>query len=289
MSRKKETITLSIPPGTKAKLEAIARRLGIMWGKSPSISGLIVAIAEEEYELGEKFTLTPEQVDVLDHATKLLTDKGFIHKAETLLQLMLDRGNLDSPSRQELMRTISKTGQAWRTLVDDYRQKRQPFRVLYCNAQGDEHTYTARYVQFDFHEKRYYLQIWCDETEDVRDSDFPELNHNRCLRLDRIQSIVPTDVTWREEGLDLIKVHLHFYGGLVKAYEPRNAVDIEDEVIGDVRRVVRQVANPFWLMREIRRYGPDCEIVSPPRLRELMDQESRRMCDRYSNPPPSVP
>lgn len=286
MSRKKETITLSIPPGTKAKLEAIARRLGIMWGKSPSISGLIVAIAEEDYELGEKFTLTPEQIKVLDHATQLLTDTGFIAQAETLLQLILDRGDLDSASRQAFMKKLSTTGQAWRTLVEDYRQKRQPFRVLYRNAKEEEHTYTARYVQFDFHEKRYYLQIWCDETEDVRDSDFPELNHNRCLRLDRIQSIVPTDVPWREEGLDTIKVHLHFYRGLAKAYEGRE-VDIEDEMVDDVRRVVREVANPFWLLREIRRYGPDCDIISPPRLRELLAQEHYQMWQRYSNPPPS--
>jgi predicted DNA-binding transcriptional regulator YafY len=286
MSRKKETITLSIPPGTKAKLEAIARRLGIMWGKSPSISGLIVAIAEEDYELGEKFTLTPEQIKVLDHATQLLTDTGFIAQAETLLQLILDRGNLDSPTRQAFMKKLSTTGQAWRTLVEDYRQKRQPFRVLYRNAKGEEYTYTARYVQFDFHEKRYYLQIWCDETEDVRDSDFPELNHNRCLRRDRIQSIIPTNVPWREAGLDTIKVHLHFYRGLANAYEGRE-VDIEDEMVDDVRRVVREVANPFWLLREIRRYGPDCDIISPPRLRELLAQEHYQMWQRYSNPPPS--
>ena len=46
MPRKKETITLSIPPGTKEQLEAIARQLNITWGKEPSISGLIVAIAQ---------------------------------------------------------------------------------------------------------------------------------------------------------------------------------------------------------------------------------------------------
>ncbi|NJK69006.1 MAG: hypothetical protein HC941_22970, partial [Microcoleus sp. SU_5_3] len=36
---KKEALTLSVPPETKEQLEAIALRLGIFWGKSPSVSG----------------------------------------------------------------------------------------------------------------------------------------------------------------------------------------------------------------------------------------------------------
>ena len=44
--RKKETITLSIPPGTKEQLEAIALHQEIFWGKDPSVSGLIVAMPQ---------------------------------------------------------------------------------------------------------------------------------------------------------------------------------------------------------------------------------------------------
>ena len=312
MIRKKETITLSIPPGTKARLEAIARRLGIMWGKSPSISGLIVAIAEEQYELGEPFALTPPLVEVLKQAVNLFIDTGSLEPAQTvlqlildrgylddvfieqvaretsLLQLILDRGNLDPSRRQDLMRKTSQTAQPWRVVVEEYLRNRQSFRILYRNSQGEEYTYTVRYAQFDFHEKRYYLQVWCDETEDIRDSPFPELLHNRCLRLDRIQSIVPTDAPWREDGLDTIKVHLHFYRGMVKAYEGQENVDLENRVFKDdrqkeVRQVVRRVANPFWLARDIRRYGEDCEVVAPDSLRQLMMQEYRKMLDRYSS------
>ncbi|MBD0266390.1 MAG: transcriptional regulator, partial [Tolypothrix sp. Co-bin9] len=50
MPRKKETLTLSVPPGTKDQLEALARRLNILWGKDPSISGLLVAIAQQKPE-----------------------------------------------------------------------------------------------------------------------------------------------------------------------------------------------------------------------------------------------
>ena len=35
MARKKETITLSIPPGTKEQLEAIAAKFQILWGDRP--------------------------------------------------------------------------------------------------------------------------------------------------------------------------------------------------------------------------------------------------------------
>ncbi|MHC5833162.1 MAG: transcriptional regulator, partial [Nostoc sp.] len=35
MPRKKDTITLSIPSGTKEQLEAIARCLNVTWGKEP--------------------------------------------------------------------------------------------------------------------------------------------------------------------------------------------------------------------------------------------------------------
>ncbi|MBD3562273.1 transcriptional regulator, partial [Planktothrix sp. FACHB-1355] len=63
MARKKETLTLSVPPGTKERLEEIARRFGIVWGKSPSPSGLVAAIAQEELQVGrEAFTLSEKQV-----------------------------------------------------------------------------------------------------------------------------------------------------------------------------------------------------------------------------------
>ncbi|MBD2309427.1 transcriptional regulator [Chroococcidiopsis sp. FACHB-1243] len=281
MPRKKDTITLSIPPGTKEKLEAIARRLNILWGKDPSISGLIVAIAQHAVEVGKPFTLDSNQVNALQQAIKALNDAGQIGESQTILTLLLERGNLDASIRQSLLKQASKLLQAWRSQIDEYRQKQQPFYLFYENSQGEELQYTVRYAEPRFFDKRYYLLIWCEETEDVKNSipDLPELWHNRTLIFDRIRLIVPASGEWRQE-LDYLEVYLHFRGWMVKSYERRED-DLEDETIGDVRQVVRRVVNEFWLIREVLRYRQDCVIVSPQSMRDRLKQELITMCQLY--------
>lgn len=284
MPRKKETITLSIPPGTKEQLEAIASRLNILWGKEPSVSGLIVAIAQQQLEVGKPFTLDSAQVKALQQATKILSDSGQIAEAQTIVGLLLERGNLETPQRQLLMQQANQFAEAWRIIVDQHRNNQQPFLLLYRDAQERELEYTVRYAEISFEEKRFYLQIWCEETEDIKNTDFPELIHNRCLRLDRIKAIVPTSGQWREQGMEHLKVYLHFRRGMVKAYEPRN-VDISDEVVvvGEekVRQVVRWVSNPFWLIREVLKYGEDCVVVSPQNVRSLVKTKLISLCRQY--------
>jgi len=281
MNRKKETITLSIPSGTKEQLEEIARRLGIFWGKSPSISGLLVAIAQQEFEVGEPFAFNSTQVAALQQAVRLLQDSGFVEQAQTISSLLLERGKLDPPMRQLLLQQVShQATEAWRILIDQFRQNQQPFHLLYGNAQGEDLAFTVRYAEIAFEEKRFYLNIWCDETEDIKNPDFPELIHNRCLRLDKIKGVVPVNGHWRHDGLDTIKVYLHFYRGMVKAYEARPN-DINNQEMGDVRQVERRVSNPFWLIREVLRYGEDCVVVSPENLRSLIREKLKTLCQRY--------
>lgn len=281
MPRKKETITLSIPPGTKEQLEAIARRLGILWGKEPSISGLIVAIAQQSLEVGQPFTLNSNQVKALQQAIKALNDAGHVGEAQSVLALLLDKGKLEAPLRQSLLQQVSQPAQGWRILIEDLINKEQPFHLVYRNSQNQELEFTVRYAEIPFYEKRFYLQVWCEETKDVEDDipDLPELWHNRCLRFDRILSVLPISGEWRGK-LDSIKVYLQFRGWLAKAYEPKDD-DIENEVIGDVRNVVRRVANPFWLIREVSRYWEDCEIVAPDSLRDRIKQKVRTLCQLY--------
>jgi predicted DNA-binding transcriptional regulator YafY len=280
MNRKKETITLSIPSGTKEQLEEIARKLGIFWGKSPSISGLLVAIAQKEFEVGEPFTLNSTQVTALQQAIGILKDSGFIEQAQTVSSLLLERGQLEPPMRQLLLQQVSQPTEAWRILTDQFRQSQQPFHLLYTNSQGQDVSFTVRYAEIAFEEKRFYLNIWCDETEDIVKPDFPELIHNRCLRLDRIKGVVPVNGQWRHEGLNTLEVHLHFFGGMVKAYEAKPN-DISNEVVGEVRQVVRKVSNPFWLVREVLRYGENCEIVSPENVRSLIKAKLITLCHNY--------
>jgi len=281
MSRKKETITLSIPSGTKEQLEEIARKLRIFWGKSPSVSGLLVAIAQQVFEVGEPFVLNPPQVAALQQAIGILKDSGFIEQAQTISSLLLERGQLEYPLRQLLLQQVSQpTMEAWRILTDQFRQNQQPFHLLYGNSQSQDLSFTVRYAEIGFQEKRFYLNIWCDETEDVIDPDFPELIHNRCLRLDRIKGVVPINGQWRHQGLDFLKVYLHFYGGMVKAYEAKPN-DISNEAMRDVRQVIRNVSNPFWLIREVLRYGDECVIISPEKLRSHIKRKIIALGQHY--------
>jgi predicted DNA-binding transcriptional regulator YafY len=178
------------------------------------------------------------------------------------------------------MQQANQFAEAWRIIVDQHRNNQQPFLLLYRDAQERELEYTARYAEISFEEKRFYLNIWCEETEDIKNPDFPELIHNRCLRLDRIKAIIPTSGQWRNEGLDSLRVYLHFLRGMVKAYEPR-AIDLSNEVVGEIRQVIRRVSNPFWLVREVLRYGGDCVVVSPDSVREQVKQKLRLQCHQY--------
>lgn len=281
MPRKKETITLSIPPGTKEQLEAIARKFNVLWGKDPSISGLIVAIAQHSLEVGKPFELDSNQVNALQQAIKALNDAGRIGEAQTILTLLLDRGNLETPLRQSLLKQLSQPAQAWRILVDEYREKKQPFYILYHDSQERDLEYTVRHAEIKFFDKRFYLLVWCEETADVEHNllKLPELWHNRCLRLERIKSIVPISGNWRGE-LDYIKVQLHFFGWMVKAYERKND-DLNDITVGDVRQVLRRVAIPFWLIREVLRYEENCVIVSPESMRDRLTSKLRTLCQLY--------
>ncbi|GAB4528008.1 MAG: hypothetical protein Tsb0014_09030 [Pleurocapsa sp.] len=282
MSSKKETLTLSLSEGTKAKLEEIARELGFFWGKSPSPSALVTAIANREIATGEPFYLSSDRVKALRQAIRVLIDTGNTTEAETIARLVLDNGKLEPQLRQELLRLINIHLNKWRLVVDEYINKKQPFEILYKNSQGQELIFNVYFAQIDFHEKRFYLNIWCEETEDISDDNkqyFSELSHNRCLSFERIQGIIPKSGQWRN-SLDYIQVHLQFTGWMVKAYKSREE-DINDVVEEKIRKITRRVFNPFWLVREIKRYGEYCTIVEPDGLRSYFKQELIKMCQLY--------
>ncbi len=184
--------------------------------------------------------------------------------------------------RQYLLKQVSDSSKGWRLEIDNLIGKNQPFHLLYRNSQNQELEYKVRYKKIRFYEKRFYLLIWCEETQDVEDDipDLPEIWHNRCLRLDTIVSILSMGGDWQGQ-LDYLKVQLHFKGWLVNAYETNND-DLEDEIKGEVRQVVRQVVNCFWLNREVRRYGKGCVIVSPKNVRDRFKQELQEIYSLYS-------
>jgi predicted DNA-binding transcriptional regulator YafY len=278
MSRKKESITLSIPPGTKAKLEAIADRLNILWGKSPSVSGLLTAIAEGRYTLTLPLQIDHAEVKILHRAANNLIDTGDLEGAKSIRTLLMDYANLEEPIRRLLLEQAAKTVQVWRAEVDTAIANRQSFYLLYTNSQGIDESFTVRFAAVVFREKRHYLQAWCDETEGS--GDLLELEHNRCFRFDRIRSISPCSKEWRGY-LDTIDVTLRFWGGLAKAYEPK-ANDISDTIKLDGQRyITRRTSNVFWLCREIIGYMSGCEIVSPAEVRSRFYAELQTILQRY--------
>ncbi len=277
MSRKKETLTLSIPPGTKEKLDALADRFGYRWGKSPSPSALVTAIAQGELRVGADITLPPAQVQSLQQAVGDLIDAGHIEEAKSVITLLLDFGDLAPPLRQRLMQQVSLPAEGWRIQLDQLIQAKQPFHLVYGKPSGDLSEFTVRYAELVPYEKRLYLQLWCEELGSR--PEIAALQHNRSLRLDRIQGLVPVTGQWRGQ-LDTLAVELQLQGGLIHGYGSRPE-DIEDVMTADARRIVRQVSNVFWFFREVRRYGPDCVVIGPAEVRDRFAKEIARLYQQY--------
>lgn len=65
MSRKGQSITLSISERDKAELENLARELGMMWGDRPNISKLVEAIAQRELLITRNNDWSTDRIEAL--------------------------------------------------------------------------------------------------------------------------------------------------------------------------------------------------------------------------------
>ncbi|MCY6494425.1 helix-turn-helix transcriptional regulator [Leptolyngbya sp. GGD] len=284
MARKGQSITLAISDRNKAELERLALELGMTWGDRANISKLVEAIARRQLTIAPNHDWKIERINALNQARSALVDAGKIEDAVAIAQLLIERSELTIPLRVELEQFIAKPVQPWRLQLERYIRQQQPFQLSYQDAAERVWQFTIRYAVIASHEDRQYLDCWCEETEEAQ--GLGELQHNRSLRLDRITdaAISRADGQWRSSGLATILVELHLFRGLAFAYRSKSAIDIVNEwheELPRVRRVVRQVSSTFWLIREILRYGQDCEVVAPESVRELMKQEILGMCDRY--------
>ncbi len=177
---------------------------------------------------------------------------------------------LDNPQAKKLLELISH---------------KIPFRIAYSDAAGKPFTFTARYAERVKRDSQYYLECWCDETEN--NQDIEPLRHNWCLRFDRVasseNSILPLDPsTWREEGMDSISVQFELHGGLAHAYRLRPN-DCEDHWDGVTRKVTRKVTATFWFIREIVRYTKDCKVLSPDLVRDKVREHFQAAIANYLN------
>ncbi|MEW6496914.1 MAG: WYL domain-containing protein, partial [Cyanobacteriota bacterium] len=213
MSRKGQSITLSISERDKAQLEAIALELGMMWGDRPNISKLVEAIARHQLLLAPNNDWSPERIKALETARKALVDLGKMPEAEEIARLLSDRSELSIPFRAEIEQFLANPLPAWRQQVDNLIYRKQPFRLSYRDAADRLWTYTVLHARIASLEKRQYLVCRTEEFEGNQDVE--GLRHNWSLRLDRIQeaAVVSLAKPW-EKDLETIPVEFHLSGRL---------------------------------------------------------------------------
>lgn len=286
MGRLKDTITLSVPPGTKERLEQLAEAHGLKWGTKPSPSALVGAIADGTLALGGAFRLNEGQLGALDQAVRALTDNGCFEEARTLVTLMLDHGQVDAPMRAKLMQALGPMGEPHRVALDALINNKQPFYLHYVDVHGKAREFSVHHAHIGFRDRRSYLYIWAEETEG--NQDLPGLNHNWVLRLDRAKELLalPGGTGWREE-MDSVQAEMKLVGRLAKDYEARpedsdeRFEDDPDRPDQQIRYFKRKVYSSFWFLREVLAFGQDAEVLGPPELRARVAKAFRDAASRY--------
>jgi predicted DNA-binding transcriptional regulator YafY len=283
MSRKGHSITLSLRERDKAELESLALEFGMMWGDRPNISKLVEAVARRELIIGKNHDWSETRIRALDRAMRVLQDLGQNEQAQIIANLLLERSELSLPLRKEIESFIENLNSAWRLQIDRLILRQQPFQLSYQDASQRMLNFTVRHAKVTPHEKRQYLDCWCEETEG--NFDVEELRHNWTFRLDRIQdaAIMPVSGVWHSR-LDEIDVEMNLFSGLAFGYQAKPEDKI-NEWLQDrqrVRRVVRSVSSTFWFIREVMQYTPDCVIVSPENVRTLAQEKIKTLCQHYN-------
>jgi predicted DNA-binding transcriptional regulator YafY len=282
VSRKGQSITLSISERDKAQLEAIALEMGMTWGDRFHQLGDIGAIARRKLLIAPNNDWSQTRIGALKQALSALIDSGHIEQAEAIANLLLERSELSSPLRREIERFLENLPPPWRLEVERYIRRQQPFQLSYQDATGRLWSFTVRHAEVTPHEQRQYLDCWCEETEG--NQDVRELVHNWSLRLDRITeaAVMPVKGQWRSSP-DQLEVEMHVLSRLAFAYQTKTE-DAKNEWLADrqgVRRVVKRISNTYWLIREVLKNAPDIVVISPESVRDRLRQKLRSLYTEY--------
>ncbi|MGB8688466.1 MAG: WYL domain-containing protein, partial [Microcoleus sp.] len=164
MSRKGQSITLSVSERDKAQLEALAQEFGKTWGDRPNISKLIEAIARRQLTIAPNHDWPQTRIQALDIARQQLLDLGKIDEALAIAQLLSDRSELTLPFRAEIEAFLSNPLPVWRQKIDNFIHRNQPFRLSYRDAADRLWSYTVLHARIVPIEKRQYLMCRCEES-----------------------------------------------------------------------------------------------------------------------------
>ncbi|ANV92121.1 WYL domain-containing protein [Picosynechococcus sp. PCC 8807] len=283
MSRRGQSVTLSLRELEKAQLEELALEFGCEWGDRPNISKLIQKIAKRELKIAPNNDWQLERINALERIRIFLIDAGQIDEAIALAQILSERSELENIAlRQEIEKFLQQPLPPWRQKIDNFIRRQQPFQLSYQDPRENTWTFSIHHAQIVTHEKRQYLDCWATETEG--NLDLPKLQHNWSLRLDRIQdaAVSPLNEKWRSH-LDSISVELHLYRGLAFAYQGKSTDVYNDwhPELPKTRQVIRQVTSTFWFFREILPYGKDCKIIGPQSISDLFKQDLEALYQMY--------
>lgn len=287
MTRKGKSITLSLAEHHKLKLEQLAQDFDMIWGDKPNISKLLKAIADRKLTLTHNSDWSLDRINALNRILGYLKDQGELDAAREIARLLLERGEISDPLRYELQTWLNRPKTQWRKELDRYLHRHRPFQLTYQDAADRLWNFTVRHAVINRHEDRQYLDCWCEET--AGNQDITALQHNWSLRLDRIPEeavLSRAEGDWKQ-GLSSINVEIHLLGGLAFGYRTKTGSDLVVEWLPDqkIKRVVRQVHNTFWFFREIRRYGPDCILISPAEVRKHYVTALKATLEHYAAMP----
>jgi predicted DNA-binding transcriptional regulator YafY len=250
----------------RTPLEQLAQSLGYVWGKGGNVKAMMQAIAQQKLSVGESTAFTNAQRQALGRAAIAACDRGEWQDALALGAVFKALPIEDEGLKILVGNKIEVLQRPWVAQIFDAIAQEQSFTLNYQDAAARIFQFSVCGAEFAPYERRTYLNCWCLETED--NMDIPKLQHNWCLRLDRITDaeIITLKKKWR--SLDTVEIDMVFSGGLAHAYEPRTEDTLIQWIEGDRKRVKRKITNSFWFLREILRYGKDCQVISPLELRD---------------------
>jgi predicted DNA-binding transcriptional regulator YafY len=282
MSRKGESITLSLSERDRTKLVELATELGFKWGDKPNISKLLKAIAQREIQISYNNDWSLTRIEALNNSRKVLVDLGKITEAIAIAEILRDRSETTIPLKQEIESFLHTPLPPWRQKIDELIKQQKPFRLSYSDAADRVSNFTVVFAQVKPIEKRLYLVCQCLESE--RNQDVPGLQNNWFLRLDRIQdaSVTPIREKWLKD-IAKIPVEFHLFERLAHGYE-RKPDDLEVSDLAPeppTKKVIRNISSSFWFIREILSYGANCEVVAPESVRQKIKSEIESMWSKY--------